>query len=157
MDITDKYKNLNNAQSTCYINKLEKKTMVHEINTLAKALIKNEKKYVKMHEGYRKKAREYRRAIRDKEAEAGKLDGEKRALVELTKQLKSNSEHLMQDLMKQQKIAKDSIRALENLGDKYDREKRELVARQDKETSEILKREEHKFETKVNSLNAIND
>jgi hypothetical protein len=48
MDITEKYKNLNQAQSTCYINKLEKKTMVHEINTLAKALIKNEKKYVKM-------------------------------------------------------------------------------------------------------------
>ena len=69
----------------------------------------------------------------------------------------SNSEHLMQDLMKQQKIAKDSIRALENLGDKYDREKRELVARQEKEKSEILKREEHKFETKVNSLKAIND
>jgi hypothetical protein len=48
MDITDKYKNLGQAQSTCYINKLEKKTMVHEINTLARALIKNEKKFLKM-------------------------------------------------------------------------------------------------------------
>ena len=48
MDITEKYKGLNNAQSSCYINKLEKKTMVHEINVLAKALIKNEKKYVKL-------------------------------------------------------------------------------------------------------------
>ena len=48
MDITEKYKNLNGAQSSCYINKLEKKTMVHEINVLAKALIKNEKKLVKL-------------------------------------------------------------------------------------------------------------
>jgi len=42
----------------------------------------------------------------------------------------------MQDLVKQQKIAKDSIRALESLGDKYEREKRELVARLEKEKAE---------------------
>ena len=54
MDITEKYKNLNQAQSTCYINKLEKKTMVHEINTLAKALIKNEKKFIKMQDAAKK-------------------------------------------------------------------------------------------------------
>jgi len=63
----------------------------------------------------------------------------------------------MQDLFKQQKIAKDSIRALESLGEKYDREKRELVSRLEKEKAELLKREEHKFDTKVNSLKAIND
>ena len=48
LDITEKYKNLSVAQHSCYINKLEKKTMIHEINTLANALIKNEKKYVKL-------------------------------------------------------------------------------------------------------------
>ena len=41
--------------------------MVHEINTLAKALIKNEKKYVKMHEAYKKMGREYRRELRDRD------------------------------------------------------------------------------------------
>jgi hypothetical protein len=69
MDITEKYKNLNNAQTTCYINKLEKKTMVHEIGTLAKALIKNEKKYIKMQDVYKKKIKEYRRALRDTDGE----------------------------------------------------------------------------------------
>ena len=63
----------------------------------------------------------------------------------------------MQDLVKQQKIAKDSIRALESLGDKYEREKRELVARLEKEKAESLKRTEQNFDTKVNSLKAIND
>jgi len=74
MDITEKYKNLNNAQTTCYINKLEKKTMVHEINTLAKALIKNEKKYIKMQEVYKKKIKEYRRALRDTDGEFSRLE-----------------------------------------------------------------------------------
>jgi hypothetical protein len=69
MDITEKYKNLNQAQSTCYINKLEKKTMVHEINTLAKALIKNEKKYVKMQEVFKKKAKEYKKALRERDSD----------------------------------------------------------------------------------------
>jgi chromosome segregation ATPase len=157
MDITEKYKNLNHAQGTCYINKLEKKTMVHEINTLAKALIKNEKKYLKMQDAFKKKVREYRRTIRDKDASITRMDSEIKSFSELTKQLKSNSEHLMHDLVKQQKIAKDSLRALESLGDKYDREKRELMARLEKEKEELLKREEHKFETKVNSLKAINE
>jgi hypothetical protein len=69
MDITEKYKNLNQVQSTCYINKLEKKTMVHEINTLAKALIKNEKKYVKMQEVFKKKSKEYKKALRERDSD----------------------------------------------------------------------------------------
>lgn len=65
MDITEKYKGLNGAQSSCYINKLEKKTMVHEINVLAKALIKNEKKYVKLQEASKAKAKEYKKIIKN--------------------------------------------------------------------------------------------
>lgn len=61
MDITEKYKGLNNAQSSCYINKLEKKTMVHEINVLSKALIKNEKKYVKLQDSAHTKQKELKR------------------------------------------------------------------------------------------------
>jgi hypothetical protein len=38
--------------------------MVHEINTLAKALIKNEKKLVKMQENYKKKLRDSRKVAR---------------------------------------------------------------------------------------------
>jgi hypothetical protein len=101
MDITEKYKNLNQAQSTCYINKLEKKTMVHEINTLAKALIKNEKKYIKMQEIYKKKAKDYKKALREREADCDRLETENNSLIELTNSLKSNSEHLMHDLVKQ--------------------------------------------------------
>lgn len=100
MDITEKYKNLNNAQTTCYINKLEKKTMVHEINTLAKALIKNEKKYIKMQDVYKKKIKEYRRGYREMEAECARYETENRSLADMTKQLKINSEHLMHDLVK---------------------------------------------------------
>jgi len=46
-DIAEKY-NKSLASNNCYGSKIEKKTMVHEINTLAKALIKSEKKYLKM-------------------------------------------------------------------------------------------------------------
>lgn len=63
----------------------------------------------------------------------------------------------MHDLLKQQKIAKDSLRALENLSDKYDREKRELLHRMEKDKEESLKREEQKFEVKLNAIKALND
>ena len=41
--------------------------MIHEINTLAKALIKNEKKYLKMQDTYRKTIKECKRILKDKE------------------------------------------------------------------------------------------
>ncbi len=63
-------------------------------------------------------------------------------LKEQVKTLKINEDHLIHDLVKQQKIAKDSLRALENLSDKYDREKRELIMGLEKEKEDILKREE---------------
>ena len=63
----------------------------------------------------------------------------------------------MHDLVKQQRITKDTLRALESLGDKNDREKREMVVRHDKEREDILKREGHKYESKVNSLKSINE
>lgn len=43
--------------------------MVHEINTLAKALIKNEKKYQKLLDSSKKKNKEYRKLIRNYENE----------------------------------------------------------------------------------------
>ena len=59
--------------------------------------------------------------------------------------------------MKQQKIAKDSLRALESLSDKYDREKREMIQRLEKEKEDTLRREEQKHELKLNSIKALND
>ena len=63
----------------------------------------------------------------------------------------------MHALVKQQRLAKDSLRALESLGDKYDREKRELVIRLEKDKEDSLKREEQKYESKVHSLKSINE
>jgi len=40
LDITEKYKNLNKIENSCYVNKIEKRTMINEINTLAQALMK---------------------------------------------------------------------------------------------------------------------
>ena len=74
--------------------------MVHEINTLARALIKNEKKYIKMQDAYKKKVKEYRRALRDTECECSRLENENKSLADMTKQLKVNTEHLMHDLVK---------------------------------------------------------
>ena len=62
-DITEKYKNIN-VQNSCYINKIEKKTMIHEINTLASALIKNEKKLAKVQGNEKKKSKEFRKIIK---------------------------------------------------------------------------------------------
>lgn len=67
-------------------------------------------------------------------------------MAEIAKQMKSNTDHLMQDLVKQQRIAKDSLRALESLSDKYDREKRELVVRLEREREDLLRREEAKHD-----------
>lgn len=63
----------------------------------------------------------------------------------------------MHDLVKQQKIAKESLRALETLSDKYDREKRELIIRVEREKEDILKREELKYDQKVSQMKALND
>ena len=49
------------------------------------------------------------------------------------------------------------MRALENLSDKYDREKRELILRIEKDKEDSLRREEQKFDLKLNSLKALND
>ena len=59
--------------------------MVHEIGTLAKALIKNEKKYIKMQEIYKKKIKEYRRALRENDSECQRLEAENVSLAEMTK------------------------------------------------------------------------
>ena len=47
------------------MNKLEKKTMVSEINTLASALIKNEKKLAKLKEEGSKKLREAKKIMKN--------------------------------------------------------------------------------------------
>ena len=65
-----------NGQGNCYINKLEKKTMIHEINTLAKALIKNEKKYLTMQDTYRKTIKECKRVLKDKEQDCIKAESD---------------------------------------------------------------------------------
>ncbi len=56
-------------------------------------------------------------------------------------------------MVKQQKIAKDSLRALESLGDKYDKEKRELMARLKKEKEDIA----FSYEKKISNLKSSND
>lgn len=63
----------------------------------------------------------------------------------------------MHDLVKQQRLSKDSLRALESLGDKYDREKRELVIRLEKDKDDSIKIYEQKYESKVHSLKSINE
>ena len=56
--------------------------------------------------------------------------------------MKDNEEYLVGDLTKQQKIAKDALKALENLSDKYDKEKRELIMRMEREKDDVQRREE---------------
>lgn len=68
-----------------------------------------------------------------------------------------SEKRLANDLSKQHKIAKDSLRALENLSSKYDNEKRELIKRLDLEKDEMLRREQHRQEVKITSLKAINE
>lgn len=142
-DITEKY-NKSLANSNCYGSKIEKKTMVHEINTLAKALIKSEKKYLKMQDSYRRQLKDARRALKDQETERIKLEQENLSLADLTKQLKSSTEHLMQDLVKQQRLTKDSIRAFDTLNGKYESDKRELLERLERDKDEVLRKEDHK-------------
>ncbi len=122
--------------------------MVHEINTLAKALIKNEKKYHKMQDSYRKQLKECRRQLKEQEQDQVRLETENSSLQELTKQLKSNTEHLMHDLVKQQKITKDSIKAFDGLSVKYENDKRELIERMEREKDDIARREDQKYDTK---------
>jgi hypothetical protein len=62
------------------MNKLEKQTMIQEINTLAKALIKNEKRVLKMQEDYRLKLKELKRAQKEKDAEGARLASENTGL-----------------------------------------------------------------------------
>jgi len=43
--------------------------MVHEINVLAKALIKSEKKYIKLQESYKQKTKDLKRMVKGNEKE----------------------------------------------------------------------------------------
>ena len=49
------------------------------------------------------------------------------------------------------------MKALESLSDKYDREKRELIMRLEKEKEEAIRREENKFSIKLASLKSLNE
>jgi hypothetical protein len=59
--------------------------MVHEINTLAKALIKNEKKLIKAQDLSKKKVREYRKIVKQQEGEQQKLEQE---VIQLNEHIK---------------------------------------------------------------------
>ena len=48
------------------------------------------------------------------------------------------------------------MRALESLSDKYDREKRDLIMRLEKEKEEILKKEEQKYESRIRDIKQVN-
>jgi len=54
-------------------------------------------------------------------------------------------------------VAKDALKQLEGVSDKFDRERRELIQKLDKEKDECVKREESKWEVKVRSLKALNE
>ena len=131
--------------------------MIHEINTLANALIKNEKKYVKMQDKDKLKMKEYRKVIRNYEDQMKIFELDLKQLNDNIRNLKDNEEYLVSDLNKQQKIAKEALKALENLSDKYDKEKREMIMRMEREKDELQRKEEQKYEYKINSLKSIND
>ena len=54
----------------------------------------------------------------------------------------------MHDLVKQQKITKDSIRAFDSLSVKYENDKMELIERLEREKDEVARREDQKYDTK---------
>lgn len=114
--------------------------MIHEINTLVKGLIRNEKKYVKLKESQTKKNKEVKKYVRDLLTDKKELQETIIDMNTQIKSLKSQEETLLHDLYKQQKIAKDSLRHLENLSDRYDAEKRELIMRMEKEKDDSLKK-----------------
>lgn len=95
--------------------------------------------------------------MKNQNNEGRTLDSENQNLTEYINKLKQNEEHLVNDLLKQQKIAKDSLRALDSLSDKYEKEKRDLILRLEKDKEEILKRDEYKYELKINSLKSLNE
>lgn len=101
--------------------------------------------------------KDQKRVIKNYEEQMTLFEVDLKQLNDHIKQLKVNEDHLSHDLVKQQRIAKDSLKALENLSDKYDREKRELIMRMDKEKEDMLRREEQKHEMKINSLKSLND
>jgi len=55
----------------------------------------------------------------------------------------------MQDLVKQQRLTKDSIRAFDTLNGKYETDKRELMERLEREKDDAIRREDHKHDAKV--------
>lgn len=85
------------------------------------------------------------------------FDSDLKQLNDNIRALKDNEEYLVSDLTKQQKIAKEALRALENLSDKYDKEKREMIMRMEREKEDLQRKEEQKHEYKLNSLKSIND
>ena len=62
--------------------------MVHEINTLAKALIKNEKKMLKMQDTFKKQVKDFKKTLKDYEGEFAKVQKENETLIDQNNQLK---------------------------------------------------------------------
>lgn len=59
--------------------------------------------------------------------------------------------------MQQQKIAKEAIKALDNLTDRFEEDKRETKRDMERLREEALLREREKHDAKLNSLMALNE
>ena len=75
--------------------------MIQEINTLANALIKNEKKLAKLQDRENKKLRDLKMVIKVQDDGEKVLEKENRQLLEHVKQIKSKEDRLVNDLTKQ--------------------------------------------------------
>jgi predicted RNase H-like nuclease (RuvC/YqgF family) len=75
--------------------------MIHEINTLAQALIKNEKKYVRLQDSDRHKMKDYKKVIKNYEEQMKLFELDLKQLHDNIKSLKQNEEYLVHDLAKQ--------------------------------------------------------
>jgi len=130
--------------------------MISEINTLAQALMKMESKLQKEKEKRTVKTKDLRQELRESIRETEVAEDELEKAGREVGRAREAEGRMAEDLRKQHKIAKDSLRALENVSSKYDQEKRQFVQRLDQDKEEMLKREMHRSDVKLNSLKALN-
>ena len=78
-------------------------------------------------------------------------------LLQRIEDMKKSEENLVNDLMQQQRIAKEALKALDNLTDRFEEDKKEAKREMERQREEVLRREREKCDIKVNSLVALNE
>ena len=135
----------------------EKRAFSKELDSLSGALAKKQYKLEQTVGRLKQERKQFNKARRDMEKCESQKQDQIDYLLQRIEDMKKSEENLVNDLMQQQRIAKEALKALDNLTDRFEEDKKETKREMERQREEVMRREREKCDIKVNSLVAVNE